>query len=88
MTRSIITLVLLAVATPVLAQTTPGNAPTQTQTPEIKPRKFCRPEQATGSRMSKKICHTAEEWAAIGSGQILDADNQMHKLNTISRAPD
>lgn len=35
-------------------------------------RQICRRQESTGSMMGKKVCHTAEEWAAIrknaGSG--------------------
>lgn len=47
---------------------TPVTETTATETPAPKPkkpRKICRKPEVSGSRMSRSICHTADEWREI-----------------------
>ena len=62
----------LCLAAPVLAQV--DAAPVAKP---AKPKKICREQDFTGSRMPQRICHTADEWAAIDSGKAAhDASSQ------------
>ena len=46
-------------------------APTPTPAPE-KP--ICRRETMTSSNLTKRICHTRAEWAAINAGNAANTD--------------
>ena len=67
--RSFLTLAALALTLtgPAFAQT--AEPPSETAGPvakKPKPKKLCRVEQKTATRLgAKKTCHTAEEWAKI-----------------------
>ncbi|PNB53289.1 hypothetical protein C1X73_31620 [Pseudomonas sp. FW305-130] len=61
------------VASPVLAQTSAegtSSTPTPTAKPgkPPKPRKICRSEATTPSRIRSSVCKTAEEWAREEGG--------------------
>jgi hypothetical protein len=49
-----------------------------------KPKKICRNVERTGTRMSKRKCLTADEWAVEDRGDTgkLDVQNQQFKQNT------
>lgn len=49
-----------------------------------KPKKICRAAERTGSRMSKRICKTEDEWAVYDRGDKakMDLQNQQYKQNT------
>lgn len=51
-----------------------------------KPKKICRAAERTGSRMSKRICKTADEWAIYDRGDKakMDLQNQQYKQNVHS----
>jgi uncharacterized protein involved in copper resistance len=56
-----------ALAMPAAAQTAPAAAPQaarQTPAPD-KEKKVCKVDTSTGSIMPKRICKTADEWAAV-----------------------
>jgi hypothetical protein len=66
----------LCLAAPVLAQTDTAPATTPAAKP-AKPKRVCREQDFTGSRMPQRTCHTADEWAAIDSGKVShDASSQ------------
>jgi sarcosine oxidase gamma subunit len=49
-----------------------------------KPKKICRASERTGSRMSKRVCKTPDEWAVYDRGDKakMDLQNQQYKQNT------
>lgn len=53
-----LTLLLTAAAPEAAAEP----APTTTAAKPVKPKKICRGEANTGSRLAKKVCRTQEEW--------------------------
>ena len=77
--RVVLSGALLALASPVAAQTTTP-APAATQAPE---KKICRSIQTTGSILGgKRECHTKAEWAAIAE----QANADRAKRSTDDRA--
>ena len=56
----------LCLAVPAIAQTDAAQTPV---TKPAKPKKTCRSEEFTGSRMPQRTCHTEAEWAAIDGGK-------------------
>jgi hypothetical protein len=46
-------------------------------------KRICRVEVPTGSRMSVRICKTADEWARLARG----ADDLMHRMQDGVRSP-
>jgi hypothetical protein len=63
----------LALAAPAAAQESPN--PTDTSAPAAKEKKICKRQIATGSIMSRPICHTKAEWAAISARNQADGDH-------------
>lgn len=61
MRRLIVLAIICAVPSALLAQEA---APAPAAKP-AKEKKICRSEEATGSIMVKRVCHTKDEWAAI-----------------------
>ncbi len=72
-----LTLALMLAASDAPAATPPAAKPE-------KPKKICRAAERTGSRMSKRICKTADEWAIYdrGDNAKMDLQNQQFKQNT------
>ena len=70
-------LLACAMATPVLA-TEPAPSEQHYSKPK-KPHLICKREDSTGSRMTKSVCKTAEEWA----GTSVDSDQT--KLGVVTR---
>lgn len=64
-------------AAPALAQSdaaAPAQAPAAKP---AKPKRICREQDFTGSRMPQRTCHTEQEWADIDSGKLAhDASSQ------------
>ena len=62
-------LALLIVAAPAVAQQdgAPSNAKPAAE------KKICRNAQPTGSRLSKRACHTKSDWAMIDAANAADA---------------
>ncbi len=54
---------LLLTASPDAAATTSASEPTKVK--PVKEKKICRSIVATGTRLGKRECKTAEEWAAV-----------------------
>jgi hypothetical protein len=75
--KMIIVLPALCLAAPVLAQTDAAPAPAAKPAKAPKPKKVCREQDFTGSRMPQRTCHTEQEWADIDSGKLAhDASSQ------------
>jgi hypothetical protein len=62
---------LILVTAPAFASETP----TQEPTAPAKPKKICKSEQLTTSRMPVRVCKTAAEW---GAKEELDAEKLKH----------
>jgi hypothetical protein len=72
--KMLLVLPALCLTAPVLAQTDAAPAPAAKP---AKPKRICREQDFTGSRMPQRTCHTADEWAAIDSGKVShDASSQ------------
>ena len=65
--KMLIVLPALCLAAPVFAQTDAA-APAPAAKP-AKPKKICREQDFTGSRMPQRTCHTEQEWADIDAGK-------------------
>lgn len=66
-TRTILTFIaILATAAPAAAgQSTPS--PSIAAAPAKADKPICRSEEETGSRFSKRVCHTKSQWNAIAA---------------------
>jgi hypothetical protein len=65
---AILVLASLSLATPLCAQTEPAPAPAAPEQAKAKkPRKICHEVGATGTRFTRTVCRTADEWAALQS---------------------
>ena len=80
MKRRSITIIGVLLAAPAFAQT--GDAPPRVAKAAV----TCRTSVITGSRMPKRTCHTAKEWADIDLGRRRDVDRGNMTLSTISKA--
>ncbi|MDB5691838.1 MAG: hypothetical protein JWO81_901 [Alphaproteobacteria bacterium] len=69
----------IAFALLTVALAAPAMAADKQEAPKPKPHLICKRDQDTGTRVSGRICKTAEAWAASG----VDEDNG--KLDTINR---
>ena len=58
-----------------LSSTAQTSAP-RTATPVERPRRVCRMQERLGTILQRRVCRSAEEWAAIdqAQGQITDRD--------------
>jgi len=55
------------------------------QQPPKKERRICRESEPTGSRLTKRVCHTKSEWAEIDKANQENADREVNRVQAISR---